>query len=267
MVKFRSSIYRDPDGYRWVDFGEIYPGAPDDERIYLQAVGHDRLINSDGVDIFKYRYDPFIEEPALFRIFASLPADQHAILEFANQYGDLATYSELHKDGGLSLEGWTSSISYLRSQIEQIKELTSSIPASRRASTKHIEDLTVLINEILSSSTTQLDVEVTPTGMRLQITALSLLDVIYVQFVLAIVENKTYRNCEQCQKPFEVTPQINRADRIFCSDNCRVKSYQRRKRQAIAMRLEGRSMREIAKETNSNMKTVRNWVSGLEEKE
>ena len=65
---------------------------------------------------------------------------------------------------------------------------------------------------------------------------------------------------DHCGKPFELTPQINRADRIFCTDNCRVKSYQRRRKQAIAMRAEGTALREIARTLNSDLPTVKRWV-------
>ena len=55
-----------------------------------------------------------------------------------------------------------------------------------------------------------------------------------MQVVESVVERKQYRTCEYCGKPFELTPQINRSDRVYCSDNCRVKAYQRRRKQAIA---------------------------------
>jgi transposase len=64
-----------------------------------------------------------------------------------------------------------------------------------------------------------------------------------------------------------VTPQVNRADRVFCSDNCRVKAYQRRKKQAIALRQQGESLRAIVKATGSDMESVKRWVEGVGRKE
>jgi transposase len=39
-----------------------------------------------------------------------------------------------------------------------------------------------------------------------------------------------------------------------------VKAYQRRRRQAIAMRAKGTALREIAKTLNSDVPTVKRWV-------
>jgi hypothetical protein len=91
----------------------------------------------------------------------------------------------------------------------------------------------------------------------------SLLDVLDVQLLSAIADLKRYRDCEFCGKPFELTPQVNRADRVFCSDTCRVKSHQKRKRLAIEMRKAGKPLREIAKATQSDIATVKRWLETL----
>jgi hypothetical protein len=43
-----------------------------------------------------------------------------------------------------------------------------------------------------------------------------LLSVLWVQFAIAVAEDKTFAHCQFCGRPFELAPQINRADRVFC---------------------------------------------------
>jgi transposase-like protein len=90
-----------------------------------------------------------------------------------------------------------------------------------------------------------------------------MLAVLWVQFALAVAENKTYGRCQLCNRSFELAPQVNRADRLFCSNNCRVKAYQRRRKQALTMHRQGGSIREIAKATASDLDTVKKWIKGF----
>ncbi len=57
----------------------------------------------------------------------------------------------------------------------------------------------------------------------------SLLDALWLQFAQAINGNKRYQRCRECNDAFELTPEITRADRVYCSDACRMKAYRRRK--------------------------------------
>jgi hypothetical protein len=95
---------------------------------------------------------------------------------------------------------------------------------------------------------------------RTKTLAYNLLDAMKLQLADAVVERKSYRNGEQCANPFEVSPEFNRSDRVYCSDNCRVKAYQRRRKQAIAMRSKGKRLRDIAKKLGSDLPTVKKWV-------
>jgi hypothetical protein len=60
----------------------------------------------------------------------------------------------------------------------------------------------------------------------------SLLGAIWLQFEKSIMGNKEYRACggPGCSKVFEIAPGINRTDKHYCSDLCRVKAHQLRKR-------------------------------------
>lgn len=83
---------------------------------------------------------------------------------------------------------------------------------------------------------------------------------IWMQFAQAVVDHKAYRRCDLCGRPFEVAPDVNRKSRKFCSDTCRVKHYQRRQAKARRMRADGQGLRQIAKELDTNPKTVKRWL-------
>jgi hypothetical protein len=257
MQRFSAQVARDPKGYVWVHLGGY---GPEDgtkrfaASLVLQANSHQELVRrwrKEGV-VLRDAYDPFVQEPALFRIFASLPPTPEAILEFANRYGDLARPEVILEDDGMSLAEWRAEIDAMRASIRT----ADAYLARSRGQRSIIPFLDAILSEVpvfLSASEQH--------GMlRLRTQVDTLMVAMKLQLVLSIVEHKHYRTCEQCQKPFEVTPQVNRSDRIYCSDNCRVKAYQRRRKQAIALRHAGRTLREIAKAVGSDMATVKKWV-------
>jgi hypothetical protein len=103
-----------------------------------------------------------------------------------------------------------------------------------------------------------------PALLALQMRAETLLAAMWLQLAMAIVENKEFRRCEFCGRPFEVGKRYHdrqgRRDKVFCSDSCRVKSCSRRKAQARTMREGGASLREIAKAVESKVGTVKGWL-------
>ncbi len=60
-------------------------------------------------------------------------------------------------------------------------------------------------------------------------TADHLLDAMWLQFARAIDGNKQYKLCPECGNAFEVHPEMARADKVFCSDACRMRAYRKRK--------------------------------------
>lgn len=103
-----------------------------------------------------------------------------------------------------------------------------------------------------------------PGILTLRMRAETLLSAMWLQLAMAVVENKQYRQCDQCGKPFELQRQYrgrqSREDKRFCGTNCRVISYQRRRALAKRMREEGKHLRTIAKAVESDMQTVKGWV-------
>ena len=88
----------------------------------------------------------------------------------------------------------------------------------------------------------------------------NLLGALWFQFAASIAGQKSYRACEVCGRAMEMSPDVNRADRRYCSDACRSRALRRRQKQAAEMRASGKTLREIAKATGSDMPTIKKWL-------
>jgi hypothetical protein len=252
-------------GYEIEDGEELYADS-----LVLQSKSHEKRVRQwrkDGEVTFGANtYDPFTNEPALFRIFAKLSPTPDSILEFANHYGDVARPEVILESDGMSLSEWIAEIESMQELILQSKEYLAAVSRLRRGQ-RQAEEMVDLINETLSWTPVFMTAELHNGGISLRTQVYSLLDAMKLQLVISIAEHKRYRTCEQCQKPFEVTPRVNRADRIYCSDNCRVKAYQRRRKQAIELRSTGRTLRDIAKATGSDVQTIKQWLQPKEKQQ
>src|SRR5687768_7315660 len=63
----------------------------------------------------------------------------------------------------------------------------------------------------------------------------NLLGALWLQLATAIDKDAKFLKCEVCGSPFEISPQVNRKDRLTCSNACRTRAYRKRKemRQAV----------------------------------
>ena len=301
MSQISAQIFVDPKGYEWQIAGvcpDFYRGRLREEAIaarggdenatcgylvpiWLSAVPRKALSPMfiappqfiDGATT----YDPLSTEPALFRIFAELNATEESIQRFANKYGDIAYLSNLAWDwhidiiGGYSIAGWQSAINAMRDTIARGEVLAAYRKNERgeRGERERAARISEFANSLLCGST-HVPVWLSATSKNgisdLRTMTYSLYDAMILQCIEALTENKRYRRCETCGKPFEVTPAFNRSDRIYCSDNCRVKAYQARRKRAKEMRAEGHTLREIAKELECNMETTKKWMEAEIEK-
>jgi hypothetical protein len=84
----------------------------------------------------------------------------------------------------------------------------------------------------------------------------------WLQFAQAIGGDRKYRACKECGKWFEVSTSDTgfRINRLFCSDACESKDYRDRKARAGALKAEGRSNKDIAKELDTDVETIQKWV-------
>lgn len=95
---------------------------------------------------------------------------------------------------------------------------------------------------------------------KLAIVPTSLRDAIWLQFGLAVIENKKFGACEVCGKQFEFSPQVARTNRRLCSMACKQKAHRQRHEQALSLAALGRTPRQIAKQVGSKLSTVEKWL-------
>ena len=94
---------------------------------------------------------------------------------------------------------------------------------------------------------------------KLHVVPESLVAALWLQFAKAIEGDKKYRQCEQCNRWFEVAAE-KREDAKFCQNACRSKAYRERQKTARKLRSEGVPVREIARRLESDTKTITRWI-------
>ncbi len=94
----------------------------------------------------------------------------------------------------------------------------------------------------------------------LELPAQSLRAGLWLMLALEIHDHKRYRACVQCDKWFEILTGTRRTTRMYCSDACRIRTYRGRQDQAKRLHEEGVSLGDIARELETDVKTVKRWV-------
>jgi hypothetical protein len=96
----------------------------------------------------------------------------------------------------------------------------------------------------------------------------NLLGALWLQFYLAIAENKAYRPCVECGKVFESTRGVSRDDRVLCGHRCRIRAYRRRQEEARQLHAQGKTVKQIVKALDVRrirgmdpIKIVTRWIS------
>jgi hypothetical protein len=97
----------------------------------------------------------------------------------------------------------------------------------------------------------------------LQIVPHNLLGAMWLQFAHVIAGNKKHRPCKECGKWIEISSEDDgrSARRMFCSDSCKFRDYRRRKDRAQQLRTEGKPVKDIAKELDTDVETIKKWVA------
>jgi hypothetical protein len=96
----------------------------------------------------------------------------------------------------------------------------------------------------------------------LQIVPRNLAGAMWLQLAQTIAGNKHHRTCKECGKWFEVSSEEDgrTARRIFCSDPCKCRDYRRRKERAQQLKVEGKPVKDIAQELDTDAETVKRWL-------
>jgi hypothetical protein len=97
-----------------------------------------------------------------------------------------------------------------------------------------------------------------------QVVPHDLLTAMWLQFWQGIGGNKDYHSCKECGRWFELSSDQSAhrtVRREFCSDPCKSRDYRRRKDRARQLKAEGKSVKEIARETDTDLDTIKKWVT------
>lgn len=221
------------------------------------------------------RYRPMgRENAALFKEFAEL--DYHspeAMLGFARRYGQLGVANQTqamsyrgadgrplsHSVSGESFLDWALEICLMREGLQ--------LSNRRRRSNEHERRLSWLFDRNLQHVQGRLRIT-KARGRRLVLAPLKLISAMWLQLALAITGDKTFLACKFCRRMFEIsTDEMGfRSHREFCSDSCKTKDYRKRKRTALALAADGLRAPQVAKQLDTDVATVRNWLTGAKAK-
>lgn len=185
------------------------------------------------------------QHATLFRTFSELDySDRDAIKSFAMTYGLL----------GLE---WESHINWAREicQMAEALELTNRDDRTPEDDRKLAWLYDCHAQDVVSR------MEVTPKA-RLIYGPRTLLAALWLQFGLGFVDGYEYRKCRHCERMFEISVEQTgfRNHRAFCTDTCKSKNYQQRKRTALKLLASKARLADIVKETETKLATVRKWV-------
>ncbi len=103
--------------------------------------------------------------------------------------------------------------------------------------------------------------EVDRTRLGLYIHPASLLGALWLQFASAVDGQKEYRQCQECKTWFELSPEVARTNRHYCSNACRSRAYRQRQENALELDRKHTSIEEIAKILGTNARTVTHWIA------
>jgi hypothetical protein len=110
----------------------------------------------------------------------------------------------------------------------------------------------------------------TESTLKLRYVPHNLLGAMYLQFAMALNVKSEFRECAVCRKPFRLSPGVNRANRLTCSETCKTYRYRGRIEKARELHGQGKTVREIVKELSvgqpgwnlkKKIETVKSWIA------
>jgi hypothetical protein len=217
-------------------------------------------------------YRPLEEQTALFLTFASTEPTPEGVLHFANRYGRLGKGVETQVDpqpgvpsGEVQPENVCEPLSAWYDRIREFSSWYDLWATRKKGKLVGMGVHHYLAHQFREATKGLLEARIVWDEKQQRplpkIVPLSLLGAMCLQLAHAVGEDKEYQQCSHCKKWFELAPGLNRADRQFCSDSCRVMAYRARQHRARQLAAEGKTVRQIAKQLGSYISTVEKWLS------
>jgi hypothetical protein len=276
-------------GYRWFNQAGkklLCPAAPFARPDWPDPFGRDCRT-----------YRPLLEHTGLFREFAALPLSETAIRDFADRYGQLGDGKDIPietRSGERvlreeALEHWKGEITDLRWAValwdaisthdqDQLKKLVATLKqpqtplgVQQRLYLENVDPAMTALAIIRNHCDARLGRVVIPRllfegnrpRLRLSLEPQNLLSALWLQFAVAIDGLRRFAGCAQCGAPFEISRALKtgkRTDARFCRVACRVNHYRTRVARAHQLSAAGCSISAIARDLNTPIQTVRNWL-------
>ena len=219
---------------------------------------------------WSFREYPLDEYPGLFLTLAETPGTWEAILSFANRFGQLGlgvrgVGGEQVTDGAAAIhqEPEAENFGAWRNQISRLRKCVKAWDQAQRGESDEVaisEMEQTIANELEGRLRVKFAQDRQVGGFALQIAPVSLVGALWLQLAEAISGGKKHRACLDCGTWFEVTPEKNRESRLYCKEACRSRAYRARKEKAQALAAVGKTAKEIAKELDVDLKSVKVWL-------
>lgn len=231
----------------------------------------------------EYRtYEPLKEHSGLFQTFANIKLSLKGIRAFANAYGHLGEGEtwplQVTKENDFESDEERETYEFTRDFTavpNTYNDWKSAILSMRQAvglwqQYRESPKDEVVARELQSAVDYQLlDVRAVACFQlvprlkyqpALHLQPYTLLGAMWIQLALAISGNKELLQCPECCRWFEMTPDVTRSTRLYCSDACRSRAYRTRKNKAAELRVEGKSVAQIAEILGCKVKNVASWL-------
>lgn len=234
------------NGYRW----NSETAQDDDPKL---------AVNSE----WSYReYQPLEEFSGLFRTFADTPLTRAGVLSFAQQYGLLGWWQRI--DGADAIDCLDmESFAFWCEQVQRMQRCVSTWDAAQKdmGTEQATEEMRATVtNNLIGRVRVAFTRNRSVGGFVLEILPINLIGGLWLQLAETIAGRKKHRACKACGRWFEISPQMYRKSRVYCSEACKSQGYRERKELALRLADEGKTVKEIAAELGSDAKTVKGWL-------
>lgn len=282
-------------GYEIVEAAELDTGS---ELRYGEGL-HRMITHGLAESVFQtlaMRVEPLELDPAIHRNFASLGPNDELLREFASSFGLLHGGLEVQIEipgGEVSkrlivsigepVEIWTTEVDDIRESIRlwdwmqnrDLADLEEYFGSQTREFPTHIQAalqsgdyfrpamflIAERINKRLAGETDAcFDGDDNNVPEEFVLILNSLRAGLWFMLALEIHDDKKYKSCAACGKWYEIKTGSRRASRVYCSNACRTKTYRGRQDQAKRLYENGTSIGDIARELETDAKTVERWV-------